>query len=70
VTTCDETGSREAVNKLNRAMMLQQQLVGELPDHDCSCRVGLDRQQRLVLPWCDPRLPRRSFTERQKSPQG
>jgi hypothetical protein len=70
MATHDKAGQRKPVNELNRAMVLQQHLLGEFPDHDCSRRVSLNCQQRLVLRRCDFRRPRNSFAESEKPSQG
>jgi hypothetical protein len=48
--THSKPGSFQAIDELNRSVMLHQHLIGEFADHDGFGAVNFDRQQRLVLP--------------------
>ena len=59
----DQPGAGEPINQLNRAIVLEQHLIGEAPDHYRAIWVGLDHQQGLVLLRRDPSLAGRSVAK-------
>ncbi len=70
MSSFDEPRADEPIDHLNRAMGLEQHLIGKVPDHDRPSGVGLDDQQGLILQRRHAFGAGCGLAERQKPPQG
>ena len=70
VSALGQVGPNEPVDQLNRTVMLQQHLIGEILDHDRALGTDFDHQKGLVLLRRDPSRAGHGLAERQKPPQG
>ena len=70
MSALDKFSFGESVNQLNRTVVLEQHLIGDVPNHDRTVRVGLDHQQDLILLRRDSFRVSHGFAESQKLPQG